>query len=105
MRSTTQGGSGLKAGARLTPSWDYVSDMTGLAASDSYPGSLKINPDLQDVVRQVHLEFADLLDPQEIDACLVRVGAKFDNAKIRSFVPLLVRRYVRDELQETLGLA
>ncbi len=105
MRSTTQGGSGLKAGARQTPSRDYVSDMTGLAASDSYPGSLKINPDLQDVVRQVHLEFADLLDPQEIDACLVRVGAKFDNAKVRSFVPLLVRRYVCDELQETLGLA
>ena len=33
-----------------------------------------------------------------MDECLTRVAAKFDGAKVRSFVPLLVRRYVTDEL-------
>jgi hypothetical protein len=36
-----------------------------------------------------------------VDECLSRVGAKFDDAKVRSFVPLLVRRYVRDELGDS----
>jgi hypothetical protein len=30
-----------------------------------------------------------------------RVGVKFDDAKVRSFVPLLVQRCVRDELGDT----
>jgi hypothetical protein len=37
-----------------------------------------------------------------VEECLNRVAATFDDAKVRSFVPLLVRRYVNDELQERL---
>jgi len=29
--------------------------------------------------------------------CLDRIAAKFVNAKVRAFVPLLVRRYISDE--------
>jgi len=61
-----------------------------------------INPDLQEVALRVHDEFDERLDPSAVDECLHRVAATFDDAKVRSFVPLLVRRYVNDELQERL---
>jgi hypothetical protein len=59
----------------------------------------KINGDLTDVARGVHKEFDELLDPEVVNECLNRVAAKFVDAKVRSFVPLLVRRYVRAELR------
>ncbi len=77
--------------------------MNSLTTSDS-PSRFEINPDLRDVADQIHKEFADQLDPREVDECLVRMAAKFDNARVRSFVPLLVRRYVSDELQGHLRL-
>jgi hypothetical protein len=61
--------------------------------------------DLQDVAQQVQREFADRLDSGEVDECLHRVSAKFDDAAVRSFVPLLVRRYVREELHASLANA
>jgi hypothetical protein len=70
---------------------------TSLHASLDLP---KINADLQEVAREVHQEFAEQLDPREVDECLARVAATFDDASVRSFVPLLVRRYVNDELHE-----
>ncbi len=70
--------------------------------SDARP---KINPDLTDVASRVHAEYDQRLDPQAVDECLSRVAAKFDQVKVRSFVPLLVRRYVRDEFNEVLDCA
>jgi hypothetical protein len=70
--------------------------------SDTRQDRPKINPDLQDVAHRVHEEFDDQLDPRAVDECLSRVAAQFDEATVRSFVPLLVRRYVIDELQERL---
>jgi hypothetical protein len=72
--------------------------MSSSTAFDPSSGRSEINPDLQDVAHRIHEEFADRLDPREVDECLTRVAAKFDGAKVRSFVPLLVRRYVTDEL-------
>jgi hypothetical protein len=72
---------------------------TMLDASHEEP---KINPDLQEVVIRVHDEYDERLDPMAVEECLNRVAATFDDAKVRSFVPLLVRRYVNDELQERL---
>jgi hypothetical protein len=77
--------------------------MTSSTAFERRPGGLKINADLQEVAHQVHEEFSDLLDPRKVDECLSRVAATFNNAAVRSFVPLLVRRYVRDELLERLA--
>ena len=77
-----------------------------MASSTSFDpgvGGTKINADLQDVALQVRQEFSDRLDPSDVDECFARVAAKFNDAKVRSFVPLLVRRYVRDELQERLS--
>jgi len=77
--------------------------MASSTAFEPSPGGPKINPDLEDLAHQLHEEFADRLDPREVDECLDRMSAKFDNAKVRSFVPLLVRRYVRDELHDRLA--
>jgi hypothetical protein len=71
--------------------------------SDTLQDQPTINPDLHDVAHQVHEEFDGQLDPLAVDECLSRVAAQFDEATVRSFVPLLVRRYVNDELQERLA--
>ena len=59
----------------------------------------EFDPDLCDVAELVHEEFDGRLDPRVVDECLGQVAARFAGATIRSFVPLLVRRYVREELQ------
>jgi hypothetical protein len=63
----------------------------------------EIDPDLDDVAQLVHEEFDHGLDPRIVDECLGQVAARFAGARIRSFVPLLVRRYVREELQARHG--
>jgi hypothetical protein len=70
-----------------------------------YPrtGRPEIPSDLQDVARRVHQDFDDRLDSHVIDECLSTVAATFADASIRSFVPLLVRRYVGEDLQARLG--
>jgi hypothetical protein len=70
---------------------------------DAQPGRPQVQADLQDVAHQVRKEFASRLDPDRVDECLERVSAKFDDAKVRSFVPLLVGRYVREELDVSLA--
>jgi len=45
----------------------------------------------------VHEEFRPP-DAREVDKCLRRAAAKFNDARAGSFVPVLFRRYVRDEL-------
>lgn len=77
--------------------------MARATLSDAPEGGPRISPDLQDVVHGVHQEFDASLDPRAVDECLNRVGATFDDAKVRAFVPLLVRRYVRDELNEQVS--
>jgi len=103
VRKTTDG-SGSGATSHDTVFSDYRAIMSSSTISDA-SGRLEIKADLQDVAHQIHEEFADRLDPREVDECLTRVAAKFDDAKVRAFVPLLVRRYVADELHEHLGRA
>jgi hypothetical protein len=76
--------------------------MASPTTSTARPSPSQINADLQDLAHQVHQEFDDRLDPRAIDECLAKVAARFADARVRSFVPLLVRRYVRDELQARL---
>ncbi|HYO19106.1 MAG TPA: hypothetical protein VES02_10645 [Dermatophilaceae bacterium] len=76
--------------------------MASLLPADSRPVSTGVDPDLHDVAHRVHEEFDEHLDPRTIDECLSQVAARFNGATVRSFVPLLVRRYVREELQGRL---
>lgn len=61
-----------------------------------------MDPDLHDVAFLVHEEFDEKLGPHAVDQCMDQVAVRFVGAPIRSFVPLLVRRYVREELQARL---
>lgn len=61
------------------------------------PGT-EFDPGLDVVAQLVHREFDGSLDPRIVEECLHRVAARFADAPIRQFVPLLVRRYVREEL-------
>jgi hypothetical protein len=73
--------------------------MAPLLPADSRPGRPTLNPNLRDVAKRVHEEFDDHLDPSAVDECLDQIAARFEKATVRSFIPLLVRRYVREELQ------
>jgi hypothetical protein len=65
----------------------------------------EIDADLQGVVIVIHQEYDHRLDPCVVDQCLDQVAARFTGATVRSFVPLLVARYVRDELHARLRQA
>jgi hypothetical protein len=56
------------------------------------------------VSRMLHEEFDERLDPADVDECLHRVAERFVDARIRTYVPLLVRRYAREELRERATL-
>jgi len=77
--------------------------MASSTAINPRPGGPKINADLREIAQEVRDEFANRLDADDVDECLDRVACQVRGAKVRSFVPLLVRRYVRDELQERLA--
>jgi hypothetical protein len=76
--------------------------MASVPPADSALVRPGVDPDLHVVAHLVHAEFDDQLDPHAVDECLSQVAARFDGASIRSFVPLLVRRYAREELQQNL---
>jgi hypothetical protein len=63
----------------------------------------EIDSELHEVAHGVHEEFDRHLDPIAVDECLQQVASRFDGAPIRSFIPLLVGRYVREELKTQLG--
>jgi hypothetical protein len=73
-----------------------ISPVEGRAAQ---PG---IDSELHDVAHIVHEEFDQHLDPGAVDECLQKVASRFEGATIRSFIPLLVGRYVREELRALL---
>jgi len=76
--------------------------MASSQPADSRSDQPSVDPDLHEVAHFVHEEFDGRLDPQAVDECLGEVAARFEDASVRSFVPLLVRRYAREELQQSL---
>ncbi len=73
--------------------------MASLMPADSVADRPTLDPTLNDVAKRVHEKFDDHLGSSAVDECLNQIAARFEGAKIRSFIPLLVRRYVREELQ------
>lgn len=53
---------------------------------------------LAHAARLLHEEFDDRLGPAAVEESLAEVTARFADATVLTFVPLLVRRYARDEL-------
>ena len=73
--------------------------MASFLPADSHPGRPTIDPDLHEVASRVHEEFDTQVDPSVVDECLSQIAARFEGATVHSFIPLLVRRYVREKLQ------
>ncbi len=84
--------------------WCHLWRMATLLAASAPPEDTSVDSDLPRVALLVHEEFDDHLDPGEVDECLRGVAARFDGATVRSFLPLLIRRYAREELQQRLRL-
>jgi len=77
--------------------------MDSVLPVDPRPARPRVDPERLQVVSQlIHAEFDDHLDPHTVEECLSQVASRFDDASIRSFIPLLVRRYTREELQQRL---
>ena len=57
-----------------------------------------LHPELRDVAARLHAEFDAELTATTVDAALDEVAARFAEAPVRSFVPLLVHRYARTRL-------
>jgi len=65
-------------------------------------GRPEVDPELHEVAHRIHEEYDDRLGTVAVDECLTQVSARFAGARVRPFVPLLVGRYVREELQARL---
>jgi hypothetical protein len=76
--------------------------MASFQQAESGSGQPSVDPDLHDVAHFVHEEFDGRLDSHAVDQCLSQVAARFEDAPVRSFVPLLVGRYAREELRQRL---
>lgn len=58
--------------------------------------------DLGGVARWLHEEYDDRVGAAAVDRCVAEVAGSFAHATVHSFVPLLVRRYVREALEALL---
>ena len=77
--------------------------MASFSPVHSRPGRPEIDPDLHDVAHRIHQEYDNQLGTRTVDECLTQVAARFAGARVRPFVPLLVGRYVREELRARLA--
>jgi hypothetical protein len=62
---------------------------------------------LQHTARALHEEFDERLGAATVADCVAEVTGRFADATVLTFVPLLVRRYAREELlrrARTVGL-
>lgn len=58
-----------------------------------------LHPQLHEVATELHREFDPVVGVERVDRVLDDVAARFADAPVRSFVPLLVYRYARAELR------
>lgn len=59
---------------------------------------------LEHAVGLLHEEFDDQLGANRVDGVIVQATARFTGATVLTFVPLLVRRYAREELLTHLDI-
>ena len=66
-----------------------------------------LHPGLREVASQLHREFDHLAGAAVVDRVLDDVAARFAEARVRTYLPLLVHRYAKSELRvlPTTGLA
>ena len=63
-----------------------------------------LHPDFREVAAQLHRDFDLVTGAEVVDRTLEEVAARFADARVRMFLPLLVHRYARSDLRSaTLG--
>jgi len=96
-------------GTSALTGWATACDSAGVTSSErstperspaTRPDSPALSNDLLAVAGVLHGEFDARLGAAVVDTEIHRVADQFTDAPIRAFVPLLVRRYVGDELDE-----
>jgi hypothetical protein len=58
-----------------------------------------LHPDFREVAAQLHRDFDLLTGAEVVDRVLDEVAARFVDARVRTFLPLLVHRYARSDLR------
>ncbi|GAA1240698.1 three-helix bundle dimerization domain-containing protein [Oryzihumus leptocrescens] len=58
-----------------------------------------LHPELHEIAAQLHRDFDDLIGAEVVDRVLDEVAARFVDARVRTFLPLLVHRYARSDLR------
>ena len=76
---------------------------SGSGVVDSDRPHSDLTGELSGVVRSLHDQFDPRLDSTVVDAEIQVVADQFVNARIRSFVPLFVRRYASEKLRRLAG--
>ena len=63
-----------------------------------------LHPDFREVAAQLHRDFDLVAGAEVVDRVLDEVAARFADARVRTFLPLLVHRYARSDLRSaTIG--
>ena len=62
-----------------------------------------LHPDFREVATQLHRDFDLLTGSDVVDRVLDEVAAIFAEARVRTFLPLLVHRYARSDLRSLAG--
>ncbi|HET7659810.1 MAG TPA: hypothetical protein VFK66_05410 [Oryzihumus sp.] len=63
----------------------------------------ELRTDLHEIAAQLHQDFDDLIGAEVVDRVLDEVAARFVDARVRTFLPLLVHRYARSDLRAVSG--
>ncbi|HET7660747.1 MAG TPA: hypothetical protein VFK66_10195 [Oryzihumus sp.] len=58
-----------------------------------------LHPDFREVAAQLHRDFDLLTGAEVVDRILDEVAGRFADARVRTFLPLLVHRYARSDLR------
>lgn len=61
-----------------------------------------LHPELRAVASQLHHDFDHLAGAAVVDRVLDEVAARFSEARVRTYLPLLVHRYAKSELRVRL---
>ncbi len=56
--------------------------------------------DIHDIVASLRATFVDAVDAGAVTSAVEAALARYESARVRDFVPLLVERYVRARLRE-----
>ena len=77
--------------------------MTQLPLTHAHPVHRGLRAELHEIAARLHREFDDRIGAEGVERVLEEVTARFEHARVRTFLPLLVHRYARSDLRAASG--